>query len=148
MAIINIHGSVWGGNDASVFLIIVTNLTTNRAYYLESDEDETIKTCFDSRRYQKGVLTLRDKYKLRIERLMTYRYSKDGDFEESYDALIPEQKAIGLGRLQSFFDDECGAQLRAIWNTLVMGQSSELEKASDAKTAYSIQTKHSSLGTW
>ena len=148
MAIINIHGSVWSGNSSSTFLIIVTNVATNRAFYLESGEDETINVCFNSESYKTGVSALRGEYRVRAEKLRSHDHSKDGDFDESYDVSIPDQKEKGVARLQSFFADESGGLLRAVWNALVKDQSSELEKASDAKAAYPIQTKHSSLGTW
>lgn len=142
MAIINLYGSVWSDGKSSVFLMIVTNLATDRAYYLESDEDETIKVCLDSKRYKTGVSSLRDKYNIKIERLSAYEYVKDGTFNESFDTSTPGQSVKEFSRLCNYFGDDCVSQLIAIWKTL-------LEDVSPIRSrTYQIQTKNSSLGTW
>ena len=143
MKVVNLSGSVWSVDSSSVFVLIVTNLATGRGFLLESDEDEVIKTCLDSKAYEAGTKALQERFRTKIERLKNREYAVDGEFDESFNVSTPEQSAVGLSRLCSFFGDDCASQLRAIWKALLK----DAPPQSQAQT-YQIKTKHISLGTW
>lgn len=143
MKVVNLSGSVWSDGSSSVFVLIVTNLATGRGFLLESNEDEEIKTCLDSKRYEAGTKALQERFRTRIERLKNHEYAVDGEFDENLNISTPKQSAAGLSRLCSFFGDDCASQLSAIWKALLK----DAPPQSRAQT-YQIRTKHISLGTW